>query len=394
VTTGIAAQRPGRLHRPQILRLAIEHGVDDFYQGVVPALVPFLIAERGYTLAQAGGVALAATLLSSLLQPAFGALADRRPMAWLRSAGMLTAATGVAAVGLVDSYPAVWLMALLSGLGVAAFHPEAARAVHRTGTGDTGMGWFTFAGLTGYAAGPILATAVFGTLGLTASPLLAAPAVIVLLAGQTWGRNSIGTAIDSCGPEGAQIGAPPDDWRRFGVLTTIVVIRSLTYYAVVTFLVVYLTTQAGFGLATATAALTALTTFGALGTLAGGYLARRFSRLAVLGVASLVTPAALMIVLSARNTPMLLLAAAALGVALNAPVALHVTLGQHYLPNHLGAAAGVTLGLAVSVGGLATPGLGALADQNSIRTVLTGIAVLPVVAAGLTLLLRPSQRHQ
>jgi len=394
VTTGIAAQRPGRLHRPQILRLAIEHGVDDFYQGVVPALVPFLIAERGYTLAQAGGVALAATLLSSLLQPVFGALADRRPMAWLRSAGMLTAATGVAAVGLVDSYPAVWLMALLSGLGVAAFHPEAARAVHRTGTGDTGMGWFTFAGLTGYAAGPILATAVFGTLGLTASPLLAAPAVIVLLAGQTWGRNSIGTAIDSCGPEGAQIGAPPDDWRRFGVLTTIVVIRSLTYYAVVTFLVVYLTTQAGFGLATATAALTALTTFGALGTLAGGYLARRFSRLAVLGVASLVTPAALMIVLSARNTPMLLLAAAALGVALNAPVALHVTLGQHYLPNHLGAAAGVTLGLAVSVGGLATPGLGALADQNSIRTVLTGIAVLPVVAAGLTLLLRPSQRHQ
>ncbi|MBA2694912.1 MAG: MFS transporter [Actinobacteria bacterium] len=382
------------MHRPQILRLAIEHGVDDFYQGVVPALVPFLIAERGYTLAQAGGVALAATLLSSLLQPAFGALADRRPMAWLRSAGMLTAATGVAAVGLVDSYPAVWLMALLSGLGVAAFHPEAARAVHRTGTGDTGMGWFTFAGLTGYAAGPILATAVFGTLGLTASPLLAAPAVIVLLAGQTWGRNSIGTAIDSCGPEGAQIGAPPDDWRRFGVLTTIVVIRSLTYYAVVTFLVVYLTTQAGFGLATATAALTALTTFGALGTLAGGYLARRFSRLAVLGVASLVTPAALMIVLSARNTPMLLLAAAALGVALNAPVALHVTLGQHYLPNHLGAAAGVTLGLAVSVGGLATPGLGALADQNSIRTVLTGIAVLPVVAAGLTLLLRPSQRHQ
>lgn len=394
MTTGIAAQRPGRLHRPQILRLAIEHGVDDFYQGVVPALVPFLIAERGYTLAQAGGVALAATLLSSLLQPAFGALADRRPMAWLRSAGMLTAATGVAAVGLVDSYPAVWLMALLSGLGVAAFHPEAARAVHRTGTGDTGMGWFTFAGLTGYAAGPILATAVFGTLGLTASPLLAAPAVIVLLAGQTWGRNSIGTAIDSCGPEGAEIGAPPDDWRRFGVLTTIVVIRSLTYYAVVTFLVVYLTTQAGFGLATATAALTALTTFGALGTLAGGYLARRFSRLAVLGVASLVTPAALMIVLSARNTPMLLLAAAALGVALNAPVALHVTLGQHYLPNHLGAAAGVTLGLAVSVGGLATPGLGALADQNSIRTVLTGIAVLPVVAAGLTLLLRPSQRHQ
>jgi len=89
-----------------------------------------------------------------------------------------------------------------------------------------------------------------------------------------------------------------------------------------------------------------------------------------------------------------LLTAAALGLVLNTPIALHITLGQHYLPTHLGTAAGVTLGLAVSAGGLATPALGALADTTSTRTMLTDIALLPAGAAGLTLLLRPSRHHE
>ncbi len=404
MTATVAARRPRRLRRPPALRLAIEHGIDDFYQGVVPALVPLLIAERGYSLAQAGGVVLAATLLSSIAQPAFGVLADRRPLPWLRPAGMLTAATGIAAVGLFDSYPAVWLAALLSGLGVAAFHPEAARAVHHTGTGDAGMGWFTFGGLAGYAAGPAVATAVLGTLGLAASPLLATPAVLALLVAAIRGRQSAGSASISGASSGstttssavndAAIGAASDDWRRFGLLTAVVMTRSVIYYAVMTFLVVYLTTQAGFGLGRATAALTAFTTIGALGTLVGGYLARHFSRLTVIGVAYLAAIPALATLLIVRDTPLLLLTAAALGLALNTPIALHITLGQHYLPTHLGTAAGVTLGLAVSAGGLATPVLGALADTTSTRTVLTGIVLLPAVAAGLTLLLQPARHHE
>ena len=59
--------------------LAAGHVVNDMNQGAVPALLPFLIAERGLTYAAAGGVVLAATLLSSLIQPALGHLSDRRP---------------------------------------------------------------------------------------------------------------------------------------------------------------------------------------------------------------------------------------------------------------------------------------------------------------------------
>jgi fucose permease len=56
-------------------------------------------------------------------------------------------------------------------------------------------------------------------------------------------------------------------------------------------------------------------------------------------------------------------AAIAAGLALYLPFAVQVTLGQDYLPNRIGTASGVTLGLAISIGGLAAPLFGYLADR-------------------------------
>jgi hypothetical protein len=46
------------------------------------------------------------------------------------------------------------------------------------------------------------------------------------------------------------------------------------------------------------------------------------------------------------------------------PFSLHITLGQDLLPRRVGTASGVALGLTVSVGGIAAPALGALADAT------------------------------
>ncbi|GAA2925249.1 hypothetical protein GCM10020221_21510 [Streptomyces thioluteus] len=68
------------------------------------------------------------------------------------------------------------------------------------------------------------------------------------------------------------------------------------------------------------------------------------------------------------------------------PFSLHVTLGQDYLPRHVGTASGVTLGLAISVGGVAGPAIGALADAASLQVALAPLIALPAVG---WLLLRP-----
>lgn len=377
--------------QPTVAFLAVEHGIDDFYQGVVPALVPLLVLDRGYSLAQAGGIVLASTLLSSLAQPLFGALADRRDdVPWLRTLGLAVAATGMALTGLAPSYP--WLLgaALLSGLGVAAYHPEAARAVHSTGSGDAGMGWFTFGGLTGYAAGPPVTTAVIGIWGLPATPVLALPAAVVVLL--TLVRRRRRQPVDPVAARRADTAVselPSEDWTRFGVLTLVIVTRSVAYYAVVTFMAVELVGRGGFGLAAAGGALTAFTAVGAVGTLTGGYLTRRFDRVSVIVVAYVAAIPCLAAVLLAPGVPVVLVAAGLLGLALNVPLPLHTTLGAHYLPRHRGTAAGITLGVAVSVGGLSTPFLGMVADVQGPRTVLLAATALPAVAAVLAILLRP-----
>lgn len=71
--------------------------------------------------------------------------------------------------------------------------------------------------------------------------------------------------------------------------------------------------------------------------------------------------------------PFVLLAA----VSLYVPFSLQITLAQDYLPTRVGTASGVTLGLTVSIGGLASPLIGTVADHTSLRTALIPLIALP-----------------
>src|SRR5689334_12388665 len=102
-----------------IALLSVGHACVDVYQGAVAALVPLFIAERSYTYAAASGVVLAATLLSSIAQPLFGALTDRLALPWLLPVSTVLGGAGIAAAGLAGSYPLVLLCVAVSGIGVA-----------------------------------------------------------------------------------------------------------------------------------------------------------------------------------------------------------------------------------------------------------------------------------
>ena len=133
------APAPGA--RPRLPRsfwlLAGSHGVNDLYAGSVPAILPFLVTERHYSYAAATGITVAATALSSVVQPLFGHLADRRALGWLVPLGMLVAGLGVGVSGLVDLYAFTWLAIAISGIGVAAYHPTAAQAARRLSGGSS-----------------------------------------------------------------------------------------------------------------------------------------------------------------------------------------------------------------------------------------------------------------
>ena len=134
--------------------LCLGHMVDDLYQGAVPALIPYLALVRHYDYTAAAGITLAATLLSSLAQPLFGVLTDRYALPLLIPVGMSLAGLGIGLSGLSASYLLTWLAVALSGLGVAAYHPESARAARAASQGShVTMSWFSLAGSVGFALG-------------------------------------------------------------------------------------------------------------------------------------------------------------------------------------------------------------------------------------------------
>src|SRR3954469_14452402 len=102
---------------------ASAHAVDDLYQGLVPATVPYFVLERHFSYAATSGLALAATVGSAVPQPLIGWIADRKRFSWLSPRALALAAIGFGFAGVAQSYAAVWLLLLLSGLGVALFHP-------------------------------------------------------------------------------------------------------------------------------------------------------------------------------------------------------------------------------------------------------------------------------
>ena len=64
----------------------------------------------------------------------------------------------------------------------------------------------------------------------------------------------------------------------------------------------------------------------------------------------------------------------------NIPFSVMIKLGQDYLPSRPGTATGVTLGLAVSIGGLFAPVLGAIAEARGIAAVFTVLCFVPGLA--------------
>ena len=363
------------MNRRRLATLTASHLVDDLYQGAVPALVALMVLTRGYSYTAATGLTLAATVLSSVAQPALGLLTDRRPMRWLLPTGLALAGIGIGLSGTSEDYALTWAVVALSGLGVAAYHPEASRAARSASGGTaTGMSWFALGGNIGFALGPAATTAVLLATGLGGTPLLAVPAVVAA-AVLAFGRSA--PRVRSSAPA-ERVGT--SRWRPFLWLTGAVIARSVVFFGASSLIALYLRQRFGAEPATASSALTVLLGVGAAATLVGGRLADRLGRVRTIRAGHALAVPALVGLVAAPSLPLAFLATALLGIALYVPFSVQVTLGQDYLPDRVGTASGVTLGLAVSAGGLLAPALGALADHTDLGTALAVLTVAPVAA--------------
>jgi MFS transporter, FSR family, fosmidomycin resistance protein len=378
--------------------LSLGHLCVDLCQGALPALLPFLIAAHHWSYGQASALVLAATVSSSIIQPLFGHLSDGRSLPWLMPGGVAVAAIGISLAGVVGAYGLTFAVVVVSGLGVAAYHPEASRFANYVAGAKraTAMSFFSVGGNAGLALGPAIVTPLALAFGLSGTPLVAVLplAVAVVLALELGRLVTFRPVAATIGEDGASEGAAePDHWRPFVRLTLAIAARSVVFFGLMTLVPLYFVGELHASEGTANTALTVMLACGAIGTLIGGRMADRFSRRIVLRVSlGVLTP--LMVVMLSSGTGVAIGALALIGAATIATFSVTVVMGQEYLPGRLGVASGVTLGLSIGVGGVAAAGLGALADATSLRTALEVLAVVPLPALALALSLPEGRRPE
>ena len=386
----INAEAAEQVDYKSIALLSAAHLCDDINQGVVPAMLPFFIAAYHLTYAAAAGLVLAQTLSSSVVQPLFGWLADRRSSPWLIPVGMSFAGLGVAVSGLAPTYGLIFASIAVSGFGISAFHPEAARRVrYLSGSRQaTTMSLFTVGGMVGFALGPLLITPTLMALGTHGAIVLAIPVLLMALM-VTFNLHRLVAAEPSArlSVKGRVIVESDERWGDFVRLTTVVVMRSIAFFGLNTFLPLYWTanlhgTKTGGGMA-----LTVLAASVALGTLIGGRLADRYGRkIVIAGSLAAFVPLLLMFLNSRIIVAAIMLVP--IGIAAAAANSVVVVMGQDYLPNRVGLAAGVTLGLSMTIGGMLTPVLGTIADHYGLSTAMLLVALVPSLAFAMSLTLR------
>jgi MFS transporter, FSR family, fosmidomycin resistance protein len=378
------------LRNRHIALLSIAHVIMDINQGALPALLPFLISRHNLSYMAAAGIIFAANISSSLVQPFFGYFADRFSRPWLIPAGLLVGGFSLALTGVASGYWFIFVIVSVSGFGIAAFHPEAARLANLVAGSDKGtaMSFFATGGYLGFAIGPLLTTTLVITLGLKGTLFLMIPVALMALVFVSKTPKLLEHVqilkdkVDA-GPARNR----PDAWGPFTRLTLAIISRAVIFFGLNTFIPLYWISVLHQSKAAGGTALTVFFSTGVLGSLMGGRAADRFGYRKVI-LTSLFSLILLLPLLVLTNSVIWATTYLALtGFLLFGSFSPMVVLGQQYLPNRVAFASGVTLGLAITVGGIGAPILGRVADAYGIRAALMTIILMPAVATCLVLTL-------
>ncbi len=387
LSSGAEGERTGP-HLPLLIALSIGHLFTDVNQGAVPALLPFLRDAYGLSYAVVGSLLMVSNITSSVVQPLFGYYSDRSHRRWLLPLGIAAAGLGVAVAGWVRP-PLLYLAVALSGLGVASYHPEASRISRYLG-GDrraTGMSVYSIGGNVGFALGPVAVGLVLALQGMRGTSLLLVPALVGALAFAgllpVLGRTE--EAMAARLGRGETVAARPC-WRAEVTLLTVVMLRSLFQFGLVTYLAFYYVEALGGTKEAGNQLLFVFLASGAVGTLVGGSLADRLGTRTVL-VGSLALVSFLHPVLLSVGRVLVFPVAALLGLAVVSTFSITLVMSQEFLPHHVGMASGLNIGLSMGLGGVGAAVLGAIADRWGIPATLWLLEVFLLLALGLGLLL-------
>jgi FSR family fosmidomycin resistance protein-like MFS transporter len=371
--------------------LSAGHLFTDVSQGALPALLPFFKEALNLSYTVSGVVLLSSNLTSSIIQPFFGHLSDRRPTGWFLPLAPLIACLGLSVTGLINSYPLLLLCVILSGLGVAGFHPEGFKTAYHF-TGDkkaTGMSVFSVGGNFGIAVGPILALTLVTSFGMKGTLVMILPGIVMAVI-LFFNMSMLTAPMKSAHREATKEGRTPLSKTQkvtFFLLVTIATVRSWVQFGLTTYIPFYYINYLKGNPLYAGKLVTTFLMSGTLGTLIGAPLSDRWGHKKYLA-GSLLLSFPLLLLFNYSSGPMVFIFLGMSGMVLISSFALTTVMAQALLPQHLGIASGMMVGFSISAGGVGVTLLGVIADHWGVPMAIQSIFILPLIAFGLSLLVK------
>jgi FSR family fosmidomycin resistance protein-like MFS transporter len=366
--------------------VAIAHGVTDLSAGALLVALPFLKAKFALTYAQVSVIALMQNLTSSASQPLFGYFSDRSPRPWLMPAGCLLSGVAMLASLWAPHYYLTLLFTAIAGLGMAAFHPEAAKTASQLSGKAKGKGVSLFAvgGNAGFAVGSLLlATLLYG--GFSIKVLLYILPYVLL------GIPLIQMTRNLVRPEAKQPGSLKSfrasiNWPLLSLLG-MVLSRSTVAAGISTFVPLYYVSYLHGSEIYASSLLTVYLATSAFGTLLGGAMSDRYGSKRVM-IYSILPISVLLYLFPIAGDIGAFVVLSLASILLSATFTSSLILAQRMMPNNVGMASGLTIGLSVGLGAMGVLALGKVADVWGMPLIFTVLACLPVIGFILTLFVK------
>ncbi|HTZ18163.1 MAG TPA: MFS transporter [Dissulfurispiraceae bacterium] len=379
----------GKFNLKVLLLLSLGHCMTDIYQSALPAALPFLKDKLGLTYTTAGIIMIVSNLASSVVQPIFGFYSDRKEKPYLLPVGCLCAGIGFSLLSFPSTYAMILALVLLSGFGVAAYHPEGFKtASYFTGEkAATGMSIFSVGGNFGFALGPMCALFVIKHFGFSSLPAMIVPS-LVFISFITFFRKTITVcdrtaALKKSGPDRLIKGA----YTSLFFVIASVIMRSWIQFGLLSYIPFYYIDYLKGDPIYAGKLISIFLLCGAAGTLGGARLGDRWGHKRLLIVSMALSSVILPLIFIVKGFP-LFIVFGLLGFVLISSFAVTTVMSQKLLPHNIGMASGLTVGFAIGTGGIGVTILGAIADAYGVPAALEFITVLPVAGFLLSLFIK------
>jgi FSR family fosmidomycin resistance protein-like MFS transporter len=361
------------------------HLLNDMMQALLPAIYPSLKASFHLNFTQIGLVTLIFNMTASLLQPAVGFYADKRPMPFSLPVGMVFTFAGLLLLSVARSYGVLLLAAAVVGLGSSVFHPESSRVARMASGGRHGLAQslFQVGGNIGSALGPLTAAVVvmrWGQKSIAWYSLLAVICIFVLWNVGVWYKTHGLTRMKKAA---RHLDAHPDLSRSqvaFAIATLLVLIFSKYIYltSITSYYTFYLIHTFHVSVESAQLHLFGFLAPVAIGTFLGGPLGDRFGRKYVIWF-SILGALPFTLLLPHVNLFWTGVLSAIIGLIISSAFSAIVVYGQELLPGKVGMVAGLFFGFSFGMAGIGAGVLGKIADLTSIEFVYLICSFLPLL---------------